>query len=251
MSRMFAAFLLASMSALAQAPNKVATSVPPNVTTVADIVEKNPWKDPITWFTGGLLIIGGLQVLVYWKQKNLMEKSLDASSAAAESARQSAVVAMNVQSARVALLRVGFGSTGASNWDARLQSPSIEVVLKNYGPTTAFVESVGLEVMWGVSLPPEPDSTHTFDVEPETVIDPQEVYTLRNKDYRRMIPSEDLTAIKEQKMFIWVYGHLQYRDFLNQMHITRFCKQLLPSMLKNGHYKFVETIENSLYTNSG
>lgn len=251
MNRMFAGFLLASMSALAQAPNQVGASAVPKISTVAATVEKNAWKDPITWFTGGLLIIGGLQVLVYWKQKNLMEKSLDASYAAAESARQSAVVAMNVQSARIALLRVVFGSTGASNWDARLQSPSIEVVLKNYGATTAFVESVGLEVIWGVNLPPEPDSTHSIDVEPETVIDPQEIYTLRNKDYRRMIPSEDLKAIKEQKMFIWVYGHLQYRDFLNQQHITRFCKQLLPSMLKNGHYQFVETTHNALYTNSG
>jgi hypothetical protein len=41
MNTMFAVFLFASMSALAQTPNKVGTSAAPNVSTVADTVERN------------------------------------------------------------------------------------------------------------------------------------------------------------------------------------------------------------------
>jgi hypothetical protein len=251
MNRMFFAFLLASVGSYAQSPSKPFVSPQPYVASLAEGASRNSWKDPITYFTAGLLLVGGLQVWVYWKQKGLMEKSLGAAKDAAEAARQSAVVAMNAQSARVALLRLEFGPSGAANWDAKLQSPSVEVMLKNYGPTTAFVESVGLEVIWGVSLPSEPGYTHAFDVEPETVIDPQDTYTLRNKDYRPMIPGEDVKAIKEQKMFMWVYGYLQYRDFLNQKHIARFCKQLLPTLLRPGIYRFAETTANDLYTNSG
>jgi hypothetical protein len=245
------AFLLASVDLHAQSPSKPLSSPQPTVAPLTDSASKNSWNDPITWFTAGLLLVGGLQVVVYWKQKGLMEKSLGAAKDAAEAARQSAAIAMNAQSARVAIFRLEFGPSGASNWDAKLQSPSIEVMLKNYGPTTAFVESVGLEVIWGVSLPSEPGYTHAFDVEPETVVAPQETYTLRNKSYRPMIPSKDVEAIKEQKMFIWVYGHLQYLDVLDRKHITRFCKQLLPSAAQPGSYQFATTTTNDLYTNSG
>jgi hypothetical protein len=251
MKWMFAAFLLVSMSSSAQTPNKVATAAPLKVPSINDTETKSPWKDPITWFTGGLLLVGGFQVWVYLRQTGLMEKSLEATQNAAEAARKSAVVAASAQIPKVALFKVDFGNKGASNWDAMLQSPVIEVMLKNYGPTTAFVEKVGLEVTWGIDLPSKPDDTHNYDVEPETVIDPQNTHLLSNKNYRPMISSEDVKAINEQKMFIWVYGHLQYLDFLNQRHITRFCKQLEPSVRQSGKYQFVQITDDPLYTKSG
>jgi len=113
------------------------------------------------------------------------------------------------------------------------------VVLKNYGNTPAFLESQALGIYVGLSLPLEPNySPFAYDLEPENIVEPAAQYTFHG--IRPLHNSEQISAIIEQRTFLWVYGYVQYKDFLGARHITRFCKQLLFSTLKNDHYQFSE-----------
>ena len=49
--------------------------------------ESHRFIEPITLFTGLLVLVGGLQVLVYWKQKGIMERALAATNSSIALAR--------------------------------------------------------------------------------------------------------------------------------------------------------------------
>ena len=56
-----------------------------------------------------------------------------------------------------------------------------------------------------------------------------------------MLTAEQVGAIREQKMFLWIYGYVQYKDFLGDRHITRFCKMLLiPEPRAGVKFRFTE-----------
>lgn len=39
-----------------------------------------------------------------------------------------------------------------------------------------------------------------------------------------------LTAIKEQRVVVYVFGRIEYRDIFRELHVTRFCAQMLPDL---------------------
>jgi hypothetical protein len=280
MKWIFAFFLMIGVAgAQSQIPKK-ATQPAAEATTqsvrdhISDVqqnkaAEPTKWTDPTVWpsYLFSLLLVGvsAGQLIVYYKQKNIMQESLvaaktaalatkvaaEATRTAADAAVLSAKVSLGAQLPKLMLFHLDFASMGAANWDAILESPIFDVGIKNYGGTIAFLESRGLELFYDIALPPEPDySPHAYDVEPENVIDSQGIYALTNKDYRPRISPDDVKAIKNERQFLWVYGYVQYKDFLGERHILRFCKQLIPSRMKVGSYVFTEFGVPSAYLES-
>jgi hypothetical protein len=74
------------------------------------------------------------------QQKGLMGEALEATKKAANAAELSAKASIGVSIATLLLSRLAFGETGAASLDAILQSPNIDVSLKNYGKTFAVAK---------------------------------------------------------------------------------------------------------------
>src|ERR1700730_16241059 len=90
---------------------------------------------------------------------------------AARAAVMSATTAVGVEIPRLILFHLDLANTGVATWTAALQNPPVDVSVKNYGRTPAFVISRSVEIFWGATLPAQPDcSEHAYDVEPETVV---------------------------------------------------------------------------------
>jgi hypothetical protein len=199
-------------------------------------------QDPVGIFTGLLVLVTAYQVIV-------TRASLRDSKTAAEAANRSAQLAVSIQVPRLVLFKLSIEEEGAGVLAAKLQSPKARVVLKNYGKTPAFLESQALGVYVGLSLPEKPNySPFAYDLEPENIVEPDAQYTFDG--IRPFHQSEQLSAIMEQRTFLWVYGYVQYKDFLGAKHRTRFCKQLLFSALKNDHYQFSEGAVPTAYLES-
>jgi hypothetical protein len=199
-------------------------------------------QDPVGIFTGLLALVAAYQAYI-------TRTSLRDSKLAAEAANRSAQLAVSIQVPRLVLFKLSIEEVGVGNLAAKLQSPKARVVLKNYGKTPAFLESQALGIYLGLSLPQEPNySPFAYDLEPENIVEPDAQYTLNG--IRPFHQPEQISAIIEQRTFLWVYGYVQYKDFLGSRHITRFCKQLLFSTLKNDHYQFSEGAVPTAYLES-
>jgi hypothetical protein len=190
------------------------------------------WLDPVGLFTGLLVLVTAYQAFI-------TRTSLKDSKLAAEAANRSAQLAVNIQVPRLVLFKLLIQELGVGTLAANLQSPKAHVVLKNYGQTPAFLESQALGIFVGSALPKEPNyAPFAYELEPENVVEPNAQYTIEG--IRPFLQAEQVTGIVEQKAYLWVFGYVQYKDFLGGKHITRFCKQLLFSALKNDHYQFSE-----------
>jgi hypothetical protein len=180
------------------------------------------------------------------------QKALAIGKQSADAAMLSAQSAISLERPTIMLYRLDFGDMGTANWDAMLQWPKIEVSVKNYGRTPAFIQSLAVEIVCGITLPDEPDySEHAFDVPPETVIEAKANFDLGATRPHQLTLLEDIEAIKEERKFLWVYGYVQYLDFLGDRHIMRFCKQLLPNGgILGRRYRFIDCYGNPKYIQS-
>ena len=164
----------------------------------------------------------------------------------------SAKASIGVETSKLMLVHLDFADMGLANWEARLQNPKVFVSVKNYGRTPAFVDSQAVEIHWGPTLPDEPDySLNSENVPPETVIEAKEIHKLAETRSRTLLSLPEIESIKEGTTRVWVYGFVNYRDFLGDRHITRFCKQLIAFRgLSTGRYSWIEWNENPTYTHS-
>jgi hypothetical protein len=141
---------------------------------------------------------------------------------------------------------------GVPNLAGKLQSPNIEVTVKNYGGSAAFIDSQGIGIFWGRVLPEEPDySEHAFEVNQETVVEPKEHFRLKPVRPHQLVTDEDVTAILNGRYTLWVYGYIQYTDFLGSRHIRKFCKEFVMGGLNPNDYMFIDSDDNPKYTKSG
>jgi hypothetical protein len=209
-------------------------------------------------FTGGLFFVGILTAIVFICQSILlrrqigeMVKATAATEKAANAATQSAQAAMGTALPNLWLYKMGFDDMGNANLRAKLQSPKIAVSIKNYGGSPAFVTQQGVGIYWGHILPKEPDySEHAFDVNQETVVEKDAIFNFDPVRPRKLIPDEDVDAIQQQRKSLWVYGRVQYLDFLGKRHARAFCKQFVMGGLNPNAYVFIDCDQNPAYTES-
>jgi hypothetical protein len=209
------------------------------------------WTDPSVIVNGIfsclLVIVGILQWRVYRNQKEIMHKTLLATEKASHAAAASAQVAVGAQLPRLVMRKIDLTNTTVESTAAKFQSPNVRVKFRNYGGTIAFIETQSLEVYCGAHLPKTPEYPNAYDLDPESIVESQEYHSIDN--HREMIPDDDYKAVLAEKRFLWVYGFVQYKDFLGNRHIVRFGKQLLPVTQSKKDYRFVE-IGNDAYLGS-
>jgi hypothetical protein len=143
----------------------------------------------------------------------------------ANAARMSAQAAIGVEIARVLISNIEFQWNSVGNLVGNLQFPKVTISVKNYGRTPAFVSNQASEMLVATVLPEIPEYPNAHDLI-GCVIEGKDTYDLPVARLRQAIPMETIDAIVKGKTFVWIYGHLFYRDFLHDPHWLKFCAQL-------------------------
>ncbi|HZR57105.1 MAG TPA: hypothetical protein VFA74_09560 [Terriglobales bacterium] len=165
-------------------------------------------------------------------QSDILRGSVKAARDAADAAKQSADIAARISIPTLKIEKFGFGYTGAATMAAILQFPNVEMVIKNYGRTPAFLRSWTI-VFTCEALPDLP----TYGNHPgsgivleKEVIKPGESYTLPQLDrFRRQnFSDDDIQAILNREKVFVAYGYVCYGDlFGNPLKRHKFCELIL------------------------
>jgi hypothetical protein len=182
----------------------------------------------------GLLQVNAMQgqITEMSIQSDILRQSVAVARDAASAAKTSADIVARVSLPTLKVEKFGFGYIGAAIMDAVLQFPDVEMVVKNYGQTPAFLWSWTI-VFTCEELPDlpayggYPGSGITLE---KQVIDPGGVYTLpRIEAFRRQRFSDsDIKAILDREKSFVAYGFVAYTDlFRSPLKRFKFCEAIL------------------------
>lgn len=194
------------------------------ITVIAFAVSQEP---PSTKYTFLLTIFTGILALLAFVNIPLWL-----------STSRIATATLGVELPQLRVYHLNFGSMGVANLTAKLQYPKIEVSVKNYGRTPAFIIKQAVEIVYG-SLSSQPSYSSIINMAPETVIESQAIYDLIVRP-DGLVSTEDYTSVIEGEKHLWIYGFISYQDFLNKAHEMRFCKQFMFSKVSLNQYSFGE-----------
>jgi len=146
------------------------------------------------------------------------------------------------------LHHIGMSDThGMASLEAVLQYPAVDIAVKNFGKTEAFLVSHSVDFICGEALPDEPIYRHRTEWPPETVVEygkTQFIGTFRPDD---LIPPNDIKAIIDRSKALWIYGYVLYRDYFGNYHHMRFGKSVLVKSREDRTFYFWEC-GNKKYT---
>jgi hypothetical protein len=233
-------------------------------TTISELppvsVTKDRWDRIYIIFTGILMVVGIFGVYAAYKtlgeikaQREAMQGQLttmhgqltqmestvkqtdrliEKTGIAADAAKVSADIAARVSIPTLVVEKFGFGYTGSASMAAILQYPNVEVVIKNYGQTPAFLRSWTIiftcEELPEISVYADyPGSGIVLEKE---VVKPGEAYTLPKLEMfkRQNFSDDDIKAILNREKLFIAYGYICYGDlFGNALKRHKFCEIVL------------------------
>lgn len=112
------------------------------------------------------------------------------------------------------------------------------LTIKNYGRTPAFVTNIILRVKTGHGLPETPDYGNVEEYFKPLVIDSKQTYlhTIYKDNSAYNFSAKELKDIQDKDGWLYLYGYIQYVDFLEVEHKKGFCflwvpgtKQFIPN----------------------
>jgi uncharacterized coiled-coil protein SlyX len=174
------------------------------------------------------------------KQAAEMEKQTRHLEISVSAAKTSADIAARVSIPTLVIDKFEQGYVGAANLEATLQFPNVNIVIKNYGQTPAFLRSWNI-IFTCEELPLPPDYWHQPGY-PEVrlpaagimlekdVVQPSQSYTLPALPSwkRTEISLEDVRSIVDRKKHLWAYGFICYYDlFGSPLRRIKFCELAL------------------------
>jgi hypothetical protein len=177
------------------------------------------------------------------RQAKVLERSVAAAEKSAEAAKRSADIAVRVSIPTLVIEQFEHEDTGVADLRAMLQYPKVNIVIKNYGQTPAFLRSWSI-VFTCEDLPPIPDYWNqpghpglkplaTGIPLERNVVQPGNTYTLPELEERKRtkFSPEDIEAIINHEKQLWCYGFVWYNDlFGNPLRRFKFCERALNVM---------------------
>lgn len=224
---------------------------------------RRDWADWGVWiFSGLLVVVGFLQVWLLFgtlraikrqadlmeKQTGILERSVVVAEASADAAYTSAQVAMGTAIPTLVVDEFGLADMGAASLEAKLQSPKIRIVVKNYGQTPAFLKAWSL-ILTCEALPTTPvyGSPHALE---KSVVLPDESLVLPVETVfpRHFFSAKDVEAIVQQEKILRVYGRVQYGDlFGSPQRYLNFCETLI-NIFEDGSLEWCGEEASTKYT---
>jgi guanyl-specific ribonuclease Sa len=213
------------------------------------------WLD---WFTAGLVIVGLFQLVVFGYQAKKLRESIDltreisgrqerdmrdsiaeaaraavAMRDAADAARESAEAAklqaqalLGVEIPHLEITSIELIRLGAPHPRSNDPTSNGSGMCKKYGRTPAFTRQQAAEFSAGLVLPTKPEYESAHDLASGHVIDPNAKYYLPLVRVRDLQSDQMVSDIINLRTFLWIYGYIFYRDFLNEPHMLHFCARL-------------------------
>lgn len=103
------------------------------------------------------------------------------------------------------------------------QESALRLVFRNFGRTHAVVTRVCWECQIAIKLPPEPGYENIYPVTSGTVIKPNDVFPFHMQHRIIQMSNRDLDELANFEKYLWVYGYIEFRDFMGDIHKTGFC----------------------------
>lgn len=194
--------------------------------------------NPITRYTCWLMVFTGLLVVCNVFSWLYTKKAADAAKKAANAAELSARAVISIELPIIRAKPAELVATNKSFKDGdRFLGGSITDSLptkfsivhfeccKNYGRSPAFPEMISVGWMVDATLPDQPQYLKSFVFNPASVIkpDPEDEFSLHDVHFGIDLTDDELEGIKEGRAWLWFYGCLCYRDFMNESREYRFC----------------------------
>ncbi len=184
------------------------------------------------------------------QQTGILKESVAEAKESADAAYTSARVAMGVAIPTLILEEFGLGDMGVASPAARLQSPKVRMVVKNYGQTPAFPTS------WSVrftceELPKYPIYKNYAILKKISIPwNGEYVFTQDMLSGRQRFADEDVQAMIRHEKFLIAYGQVMYRDiFGSPLRHMKFCQMLL-EISDDGSFAWYGDMEDTEYTRS-
>jgi hypothetical protein len=156
------------------------------------------------------------QVTEMSAQSGILQESVNVARDAAKAAKVSADIAAGVAIPTLKVEKFELGNMGSANIMAILQLPKLNIVIRNYGQSPAFLHS------WSIVLTCEelPDVPAYFghpgsgNILDKIVVQPNQPYALPGLPgwRRQAFSTEDIEAIISRKKILSVYGYVCYGD---------------------------------------
>jgi len=107
------------------------------------------------------------------------------------------------------------------------KTATFSYTINNYGKTPAFVSALEIRFEIGSSSDTPPNlaifGTEDFLINPHIIPQNDERPCNTELSPNSSPTSEQIKAIEESRLFLWVYGIVKYRDIYDAPHETRFC----------------------------
>jgi hypothetical protein len=100
--------------------------------------------------------------------------------------------------------------------------PSADFFLVNYGRTPGFVTLIRSELLLGAELPQSRKFEFATRVEGEGVLKKESDSVSYTTEFHRNLTSEEIAALREEKLFFFLFGIIQYRDVFDVRHERGF-----------------------------
>lgn len=173
-------------------------------------------------FTGTLTVSTVLLWIATEQLARRAEEQAKDTKAIVAAAKKSADAAMGVEIPRPILMRIRSKNPHADpkNW---LGESTLTAIFQNHGRTTGVITETCLSSFVGTELPHEP--VYASDMIRRT---PYTSLMAPGKSYQfvRQLPltEDSVRAILSGDEYLWVYGYVKFRDFLNIEWQSGFCR---------------------------
>lgn len=197
--------------------------------------KNNRW---IMLFTGGTMCVGVLQLGFFWWQLRLMRANIRDGALTAKAAELNARAAVGIELPVIRFSPLDLGSTdrlilndnspygaGISDGPPTKYSAVGDFRVTNHGRTPAFPIAFAVGWSFADELPPEPTYIQRSVVNHAKVvaIGGEVECHLDGPHLGIELSDEQVASGSSNKTWLWVYGCLYYRDFLDQAREARFC----------------------------
>jgi len=178
-----------------------------------------------TWwlgaFTFALVVVSSVQILFLIRTDKTARIT-------AEAAKLSAGAAVAADLPHVFISEIILVENKDAVWPEPLRSPFIKLEFKNYGRTPAFLVQQSVNITTAKALPDSGVYSSMFEFPPGVAIERDAV---RSNTFLAEHGNDlnTIADILERRTSLWIYGYINYQDFLGQFHEMGFCAHFVPA----------------------
>lgn len=184
-----------------------------------------------TWV---IAFVAFFQLIAIGVQAYILKRTVDATEKAANAADRTANAIVRIEVPIIRTLPQDLVRTeklvgdwesyggGINNDSPTRYSVVHRITFANYGRTPAFPEMFSAGWLVAIKLPDIPTYNKSSILGNSIVIEPNETFQ-SDIHYSIELNDEELETTKEGRSWLWFYGCLFYRDFMNEKREARFC----------------------------